>query len=231
MRLTVFHKLQDKVIVGGFDPVAIPIDNTAAADEARQNAAKAYKAEAANLPGARFVEVEADAAELIRTQATYHDLLLIERLSDTEGPDGADLNGILWDAGSPVIVVPPARKPTPIRKIAIAWNGSLPAARALKSVLNLLNAEADIVFLTRAGSEQDEEAVRYMACRGRTIEAWKTYGDTSLSARGWARALLTAAEDEKADLLAVGAHGGFFGFGRATGKIATAATIPILFSA
>jgi nucleotide-binding universal stress UspA family protein len=231
MRLTVYHKLQDKVIVGGFDPVAIPIDNTAAADDARKRAETAYKSEVANLPGARFLEVDTDAATLIRTQSTYHDLLLIERLSDAEGPDGADLNGILWDAGSPVVVVPPTLKPGPIRKVAIAWNGSLPAARALKAVLNLLNAEADIVFLVRAGTEKDEEIGQYMACRGRTIDGWKTYGEAGLSARGFARALLSAAEAEKADLLAVGAHGGFFGFGRATAKIATAATIPVLFSA
>lgn len=231
MSLTVYHKLGEEVIVGSFDVLAIPIDNSDSVNRARRHAAEAFAAETAELPAARFVEVDTDPATLVRTLAVYHDLLLIERVTDAAGPDGGNLNAMLWDAHSPVIVTPPTLLPGRIEKIAVAWNASLPAAHALKSALHLFGPDKEFVILTRAGTEKDEELARYLACHGCQSVKWRDYGSPDLSARGWARALLAVASEEKADLLAAGAHGGFLNFGRATAKLATAATMPVMLAA
>lgn len=231
MSLTVYHKLESEVIVGSFDVLAAPIDNSESVNRARKHAREVFAAQTADLPSARFVEIDTDPTTLVRTLAVYHDLLLIERVSDTTGPDGGNLNAMLWDAHSPVIVTPPTALPGRIEKIAIAWNASLPASHALKSALQLFGPDKQYVFLTRSGTERDEELERYLACHACSSVTWRQYGGADLSARGWARALLVTAADEKADLLVAGAHGGFLNFGRATAKLATAATMPVMLAA
>jgi nucleotide-binding universal stress UspA family protein len=91
-----------------------------------------------------------------------------------------------------------------------------------------------VIVIEHAGNEVNRSRLEnYLEIHGVTPAAWRLYGDAGLTARGRARALLAEAEAADCDLLVMGAYGEaedrFFSFGRATEKVASAATVPVLF--
>jgi nucleotide-binding universal stress UspA family protein len=204
-------------------------------DDALKQARAAYDAEASGLEGARFIEVEGMLSDILERAMPYCDLLLLERLSSSEGPDAIALNTALWEGRSPVLVMPPQPATGPMDRIVLSWNGTLQAGRALRAAMPLVANAGSLVVLTRAGKERDTELERYLSAHKISVSQWKVYGNENLSARAWARSLLAEVTDLDAGLLVMGAFGGavssFLGFGRATEKIATSTRVPVLFSA
>lgn len=235
-RLTVFHNKMPEVLTAGtYDMAVAAIDNSEAAEEAIHHARTAFDTECDGLATARFVVMDAGAVEVLEHAGPYHDLVLLERLSSTEGPDAVALNSALWDSRSAVLVMPPQPLGERVSQVVLAWNGTCQAGRAMRAALPLMQAADRLVVLSRAGSERDAELDAYLEGQGITVAEWRHYGERSLTARGWARALLAEVKELQGDLLVMGAFssgvGGFLGFGRATEKIATSAQIPVLFSA
>ena len=84
-------------------------------------------------------------------EAAYADLLLLGRPA-ARGEEGGAPSGFLetaiLDSGTPALVVPALRFPGPIgTRVLVAWNGSLPSARALRGALPLLERaeQVDVV--------------------------------------------------------------------------------------
>ena len=118
--------------------------------------------------------------------------------------------------------------------VAVAWNMTPQASRALKASLPFLMKAESIVMLAREDGENDQaDVAAYLADYG--LEAsWQDYDAGGLTARGRGRALLKAAEAAGACLLvngafAAGTFESLLRLGRATTKIASAAKIPVLF--
>lgn len=232
----VYPRLPDILPAGAYEFAAAPIDNTAFAHEALMQAEEAYVKACGELPGCRFLPVDVSSAEAVMDCATYHDLILLERLSDAEGPDALLLRTALWDARNAVMVLPQGAMPASFQTVTVAWNGSPQAGRALRAALPLLKKAAKVTILVRQGAEpEDAELKHYLTVHGLANVGWRNYGEKSLSARGWARTLIAELKAEGADLLVMGATGSsmgnIFGFGRATEKIVTASPVPVIMSA
>jgi nucleotide-binding universal stress UspA family protein len=61
---------------------------------------------------------------------------------------GTDLGGLVYDAGRPVLVVPPAGPASDFRNIVVSWNGTREAARAaFDSLPFLIEAEKVEIFV------------------------------------------------------------------------------------
>ena len=113
----------------------------------------------------------------------------------------------LLETGRPVLVAPSETPTTIGKRIAIAWNGSAEASRAVAAATNFFGGADKITVLT-AESERTPAAVAqqladYLACHG--IEA-----ETKIFARMGGqhlggKALLQACEEIDADLLVMGA--------------------------
>lgn len=143
-------------------------------------------------------------------------LLALARLSDLivtaqphlEGtmaitPSGFDVASLLLEAGRPVLVAPAAGAPPALNRIAFAWNGSKEAAHALSVALPLFfQAEQIIPFI--AAKTEAADLLAYLDLYGVrhtppvTIEA---------GAADAGAALLSAAQQQGADLLVMGAYG------------------------
>ncbi|MBC6439360.1 MAG: universal stress protein [Rhodospirillales bacterium] len=235
-QLSVYHNRAPVLLTAAsFDMAIATYDNSSEVDERLDAAKAAFDAEARDYAGCRFVDMEAGPAHVLEMAAPYHDVLMLERLSDTEGPNAVALNSALWDIGSPVVVMPPEPRTGPIRNVVMSWNGTLQSGRALRAALPLIRKAESFTVLSREGSETDAELESYLSAWNIPVAQWKSYGDRSLSARGWARSLLAQVNEMHADLLVMGAFGGtlgsLLGFGRATEKVATSAKILVLFSA
>jgi nucleotide-binding universal stress UspA family protein len=112
------------------------------------------------------------------------------------------------EAGRPVLLLPPDRAADAgFKRIMIAWDGSLEAARAVSGALPLL-AAADSVKAVHAGLHDDDSArlgrlANYLDRHG-VSAATET---VDASGRSIARALVETARDDAADLVVMGGFG------------------------
>ncbi|HJM48522.1 MAG TPA: universal stress protein [Alphaproteobacteria bacterium] len=142
------------------------------------------------------------------------------------------LEAALMDTGRPVLVVPPG-DPAPIGKtVALAWNGSPEAAKAIRFGLAFLHAADRVVVLEveEAGKGGPDAAalIDYLAWHGIAASSQDvTAGAASIGDR-----LLGAAKAAEADMLIMGAYTRSrlrrLIFGGATREVLAGATIPVL---
>jgi nucleotide-binding universal stress UspA family protein len=112
----------------------------------------------------------------------------------------------LLHAARPVLLVPEQAPDTIGKVIAVAWNGSAEAARAVAGALPLLHHAAQVHVLTAASArtevERGDGLARYLAWHGRSCERHALYPTTQVG-----EALLAKAKQLGADLLVMGGYG------------------------
>jgi nucleotide-binding universal stress UspA family protein len=236
-QLTVLHPHHQEVITAGaYEMAAVAIDNSAEVKRAAEAARAAFESATKGFSGARLVEVDVGAPEAVERLALYHDVVMLERLSQSEGPDVSLMNAALWGARMPVMALPPGHAADIFGTVVVAWSATAQSARALRAALPMICRAERLVVLTRTGSgAEDPELAAWLAAHGVRKETWRSYGQQGQSARAWGRSLLQHAKEEKASLLVSGAFGGtlsnFLGFDRTTEKICTGAEMPVFLHA
>jgi len=153
-----------------------------------------------------------DPADVLCVAGNWNDLLVIER-----GGDGADdsialISEILL-TGIACLVVPEMTYAVGrLERIAVAWNGSPAATRALHAAMPMLRRAAHVILLLGArpdpvhGTPQCKPAFdpkSYLLAQGiRVVTETIDSDDDEIG-----NALLTAASKNRADLLVMGAYG------------------------
>ncbi|EGF92630.1 universal stress family protein [Asticcacaulis biprosthecium C19] len=166
------------------------------------------------------------------------DLIVIGQDGGRGGHTGAVLTA-LFHTGSPVLVVPsvsdaPLSSTGYARNVAVAWDGSLTASRALRAALPHLS-RADSVHLVSVEGMGDpydatgEAAVlAYLACHGISADFIRA----ERVAHSIGHILLEKAGDLDADLLVAGAYGyghmGELSLGSVSNHILKHAHLPLL---
>jgi len=169
------------------------------------------------------------------TEARYFDLALLPWSADTlSAQDMAQ--SIVFGSGCPAILVPPASTVQQVDHIAIAWDESRVAARALCDALPLLAAGGRVSVLT----VQDEKALRNAGMAPTLAASLERRGymakavDLVLDGRSIAAALQDGARAEGAQLLAMGGFGHSrlrdFILGGATKGVLDDLRLPVLLS-
>lgn len=135
------------------------------------------------------------------------DLIVVARPDEDSELGMNSLMCALFDARKLTAVAPPQVSETTGRHIAIAWNGSGEAARAVTSAMPLL-LEAETVTILMAPDENnsaktDEGLRRYLCLHGIKPES-RTF---KIGRRDIGGPLLEAAQKYGADMLAMGAFG------------------------
>jgi len=157
---------------------------------------------------AQWVETTGRRDDLLPRRARLADLSVFTRLDDDAAPDQQGLiEATLLGAGRPLLLVPPTAPQSIGHAVAIAWNGSAEAARAVAYAMPLIESASAVHVLTAgtAAAETDPSAelAEYLEWRGITCER------RPVSADGEAVgvALLSTAADAGADLLVMGGYG------------------------
>jgi nucleotide-binding universal stress UspA family protein len=155
---------------------------------------------------AHWIETTGRRDEILPHQARLADLSVFTRLDDTAAPDQQGLiEGTLLGAGRPLLLNPPAPPQSIGHAVAIAWNGSAEAARAVAFAMPLVESASAVHILTAGAAEPDPSAelAEYLEWRGIGCER------RTVSADGEAvgAALLGAAAGAGADLLVMGGYG------------------------
>jgi len=140
----------------------------------------------------------------------------------------------LFETGRPALIAPPETPKTIGRHIAIAWNGSAEASRAVAAATNFFPAAERVTVLTaeseRTPAEAAQELADYLTLHGVRAET-RIFAHMADKPLGGV-ALLKACSDVGADLLVMGAFiaSGFreLILGNATQQVLSEATIPVL---
>ena len=156
----------------------------------------------------------ADCAKVIGLHSRYSDLIVINRPNaERPGTGGAHLTEeVVLSSGRPILVAPDDFAATSFgKRIAIAWNATREAARALNDAIPLLEAAEKVQLIivdaksrsVDAGQEPGADIARHLARHGCSVEV-----EPINSADGdVGQTLLKGAHDFDADLLVMGAYG------------------------
>ena len=171
---------------------------------------------------------------LVSRRARFFDLAVLgrsERVIDQPHSDAVEQT--LINSGRPVLLAP-AKAPDAIGDIiAIGWNGSPEAVRALVAALPFLSV-ARSNFLITVGEKHQESAAAALEYLGWRGIAAKPRHVPTVAGAGPGQQLLSAARDEGADLLVMGGYSHApwreYLFGGATHDITGVSLLPILLS-
>lgn len=179
--------------------------------EAFDKACAAAKVRYAEKPGrnagvtAAWREDIGEEDQLLRRYGRVTDLIVLPRPSgDLDIGIRLSLEAALMETGRPLLLVPP-KAPTKIgSNIAIAWNGSTEAARAVDEAKPFLENARKVTIMTAAERNTDhdpEDLQSFLAWHGvkAAIEKVRSRDDVG-------KALLSAATRLGVDLLVMGAY-------------------------
>ena len=178
-------------------------------DDIRERASAPLREAAGPTDGvtAGWFEAVGDEAQAIAARGRIADLSVVGKPRDVNKDSAAGvLEGILFHSGRPVLVVPADCRLKLPRCVAIAWNGSAEAARAVAHSKPFIT-RADKVFILSVGESSSEipdaaGLAGYLAWHGVSAEAVgieETAGTVGA-------ALLSAARDGGADMIVMGAY-------------------------
>lgn len=214
-------------------------------DRQRATAKAAFEAACTNAkvaladepPGSRVASAGWNEAvgrrdEIVPRRARASDLVVFGRGKDDPFVDfRAVFEATLFGSGRPLLLVPGVSA-TLGERVAIAWNGSAEAARAVAGAVPILDRARSVEVLVartrRATPEVADELLAYLKWRGvaaaaRTVEP----GDAAVG-----EVLLQAARDAGADLLVMGGYGrtrlSELVLGGVTRHVLDAPTLPVL---
>jgi len=157
-------------------------------------------------PSAEWREAQGKQMDVIKRHGRLADLVAVAKPDRDRNLGVNTLKAALFHTGRPVMICPPADTPPKVlgERIAIAWNGSTEAARAVALALPLIQAASAIIVLDGATGNDGatgDELLRYLEIRGVKARRKAIAGGSNPG-----KAILAAAEAAGADLLVMGAY-------------------------
>lgn len=156
-----------------------------------------------------------DRIDILSEQARFFDVAVISQ----RDPDAIEIGGpgnmpdhVILSAGRPVLVVPyVGTYPSIGKRVMVAWDQSLPAARAVNDALPILRGAEEVNVITvyrhdvspDAGREPGERLCRHLARHGIAARS-QHYRANGI---GTGDLILSRAADDGADLIVMGAYG------------------------
>ncbi|HEY5598328.1 MAG TPA: universal stress protein [Kiloniellales bacterium] len=157
-------------------------------------------------PTAGWREEPGKQMDVIKRHGRLADLVAVAKPDRDRNLGVNTLKAALFHTGRPVLVCPPAVTAPKMlgERIAIAWNGSTEAARAVALALPLIQEAAEIIVLDGGAGDHGatgDELLRYLEIRGIQARSVPISGGDNPG-----KAILAAAKAAGADLLVMGAY-------------------------
>jgi len=203
-------------------------------------AATAFSKEAKQrLVDAYWFEATSDVVRGISDRARYADLVIVGQYESQGSPESHPLpiaHSVVLRCGRPVLVVPAVVQPSALERIAVAWDGSREAVRAVHDAFPLLrlSRSVQIVTMIHPSAEDDEVDAKSLSAHlanhgikvGTNVPPIRTVEEHE--------SLRKQIEQGQYDLLVMGGYSHpmwlEFIFGGATQSILLSSKIPVLVS-
>ena len=186
----------------------------------------------AGAASGQWVEEQGRQVEIIKRHGRLADLIAVAQ-PDANGVLGVNsLKAALFHTGRPALMCPPAEGDIAAlgSHIAIAWNGSSEAARAVALAAGLLEGAGAITILTggeEAHGTKAQDLADYLALRGLNsrTERFEAHGNVAAE-------LMARARTAGADMMLMGAYGDSYqkevAFGGNTQSVIDEARMPVV---
>jgi nucleotide-binding universal stress UspA family protein len=214
------------------DRAAAAVHASIHAVAAAQGATILQSPERASGSSVSFRDVQGNFTDCVTRAARLADLVVLGPLSEGDRPGLTEaFEATLVETGRPVLLSAKAQPQDFGKKIALAWDGSLPCAHAVSSALPYLSRATEIEALSVQRGAADTHALAELheylglhglTCSDRTLDA---------SSKPIGQVLLESASAGGAGLLVIGGYGHsrlreFFA-GGVTRHVVSHATIPV----
>jgi nucleotide-binding universal stress UspA family protein len=183
-------------------------------------------------PDVAFVEEAGRMSEIVQHNGRLADLVVVSQPDRDRNIGTNTLKSALFRTGRPVLMCPRGTEPADDlgRRVAVAWDGSIEAARAVALTLELVGEAGTVTLLAGGPGERHgatvDELVEYYALRGIGSEVRR------FEERNPGAALVDHAEAAGANLLIMGAYGESHErealFGGNTQAIVDGARVPVV---
>ena len=164
------------------------------------------KAPAYSEASASWVEEQGRQVDIIKRHGRLADLICVAKPDVDRNLGSNTLKAALFNTGRPVMMCPPASTPPDVLcdKIAIAWNGSTQASRAVALTLGIIEQASEVVILS-SGAQVDgasaEDLERYLNERGASARIHMFSAKRKVGER-----LMEAATEVGVDTMIMGAY-------------------------
>ena len=133
-------------------------------------------------PTAAWREEVGQDDQIIASLGRLADLVVVARPDESEGPAAhLIIEAALFESGRPVLIVPHSPPPETGERVALAWNDSIEASRAVAAAMPVLRGAGEVIVLRarekisaedkKAASGEADDLVRYLAWNGIAAEA------------------------------------------------------------
>lgn len=183
---------------------------------------------------ATWSEAKDDPAAVVARQGRVADVIIVSRSGHEHGDDAAVVEAALMETGRAVLMVPPGMRHPKVGSLAVAWNGSREAARAIGLAMPLLEVAEKVSVISATSSTMaasEAEAIAASIARHGVAVDTITF---PLNGGNLANKLQAEALRVGADALVLGAYSHSrlreFVFGGVTKDVLASSHIPILFT-
>lgn len=158
-------------------------------------------------PTAQWEDVTGREEEAVAWRGRLSDLVVMGRPAEgLDTPSLLTLNAALMESGKPLLLAPPAAPATIARHVAVAWNGSAEAGRAVAFALPLMQRAEAVTILTltedtRTLSAPGGELAAFLSWHGITAQVQVVHAGAHAGS-----VLLEQCAALGADLLVMGAY-------------------------
>lgn len=158
-------------------------------------------------PTATWIEEIGREDEAVALRGRLADMIVVSRPTDDTAVSATmTLNAAMVETGRGVLVVPPGGSSSFGKRVAISWNGSAEAARAVAAAMPLIEGAEKVLILTIDGDSASPNAATqlndYLAWHGVSAEI----ETTPVSESQVGATVLKRCGDWNADLLVMGAY-------------------------
>lgn len=202
--------LGDSFSTYGMEAVLESLADAAAA--ASTSAHAAFEAAADEAPQAvigKFVEYVGLPDEAIAVEGRLCDMILMAKPEgNAAGHQLQSISLAVTQSGRPVLLLPSARDAgAGFKRIAVAWDGSLEAMRAVLGAMPLLRSAQSVALIHAGGDAGAADQLAAIAAYLALHDVVATTRTIALEGRGAAKALVDAATEDEADLVVMGGFG------------------------
>ena len=181
---------------------------------------------------ASWVEEQGRQVDIIKRHGRLADMICVAKPDVDRNLGSNTLKTALFNTGRPVMMCPPASTPPDVLcdKVAIGWNGSTQASRAVALTLDVIEQASEVVILS-SGDQVDgagaEDLKSYLLERGTTARIQMFSAKRKVGEQ-----LLEAAAEVGADTLIMGAYSDSHEretiFGGTTQVVVDQSTMPVI---
>ncbi|MSO65098.1 MAG: universal stress protein [Alphaproteobacteria bacterium] len=172
--------------------------------------------------------------ELLAMRGRVSDLIVVARSPNQGDATRTTIDIAVLETGRPVLIAPPRAVSAFGTTIAVVWNGTIEATRAVEAGLQFITAAQRVVILAlperHYGGTAVQDLVTYLSCHGVTAETVDIHDVRG----GRGHALVRGAQQAGCDMMVMGAYTRsrlrHLVFGGATSEVLVQSGIPVLMS-